>query len=366
VTGCLGVEAEMIRERNPGVLAITGPHQYEAVMEAVHEHLPPVSNPHEALVPPEGIHLTPRHFAYVKISEGCNNTCTFCIIPDIRGKLKSRPAADVIREAERLARAGVRELIIVSQDTSAYGLDMRYAESDLRGRAIRTHIQDLSEALSDLGVWVRLMYVYPYPHVDDLVPLMAAGKILPYLDIPFQHAHPDVLRAMKRPGNDAKVLERIKKWREICPELTIRSTFIVGFPGETEEQFQYLLDWLGEAQLDRVGAFKYEPVTGARSNGIADEVPDDVKEERWHRLMATQQEISKARLLRKVGREIEVLIDEVDDEGAIARSAADAPDIDGCVFLNGVEGFEPGDMLRVRVTNADEYDLWADPVRGDD
>jgi len=362
VTGCLGVEAEMIRERNPDVLAITGPHQYEAVMEAVHAHVPPAANPHEALVPPEGIHLTPRHYAYVKISEGCNNTCTFCIIPSIRGKLKSRPAADVIREAERLARAGVRELLIVSQDTSAYGLDLRYAESDLRGRAIRTHIQDLAEALGELGVWVRLHYIYPYPHVDELIPLMAQGLILPYLDIPFQHAHPDVLRAMKRPANQGKVLTRIKEWREICPDLTIRSTFIVGFPGETEEQFQFLLDWLEEAELDRVGCFSYEPVTGATSNEIENHVPAEVIDERWHRLMATQQQISKRRLAAKLGRVIEVLIDEVDEEGAIARSAADAPEIDGCVFLNGVSGFAPGDMLKVRVTEADEYDLWAEPV----
>jgi ribosomal protein S12 methylthiotransferase len=366
VTGCLGGEADLIRERIPGVLAITGPHQYEAVMDAVHDHLPPVANPHEALVPPEGIHLTPRHYAYVKISEGCNNSCTFCIIPSIRGKLKSRPAADVIREAERLVRAGVRELLIVSQDTSAYGLDVRYAESDLRGRAVRTQIQDLAEALGDLGVWVRLQYIYPYPHVDDLIPLMAAGRILPYLDIPFQHAHPDVLRAMKRPANQEKVLARIKKWRAICPDLTIRSTFIVGFPGETEEQFQYLLDWLEEAELDRVGCFRYEPVAGATANDIATHVPADVIEERWHRLMAAQQKISERRLARKVGRVIEVLVDEVDEEGAIARSAADAPEVDGCVFLNGVEGLAPGDMLKVRVTHADEYDLWAEPVRDDD
>jgi len=366
VTGCLGVEADMIRERNPGVLAITGPHQYEAVMEAVHEHLPPVTNPHVGLIPPEGFHLTPRHYAYVKISEGCNNTCTFCIIPAIRGKLQSRPAADVIREAERLARAGVRELLIVSQDTSAYGLDIKYAESDLRGRMIRTHIQDLAEALGDLGVWVRLQYIYPYPHVDDLIPLMAAGKILPYLDIPFQHAHPEVLRTMKRPANQEKVLARIRRWREICPELTIRSTFIVGFPGETEEQFQYLLDWLEEAELDRVGCFRYEPVAGARANDLGTRVPTEAIDERWHRLMAAQQEISKRRLAQKVGRVIEVLVDEVDDEGAIARSAADAPEVDGCVFLNGVEGFEPGDLLKVRVTHADEYDLWAAPVSDDD
>ena len=366
VTGCLGVEKDMIMERHEGVLAITGPHQYEEVMEAVHKHVPPVDNPHAALIPPEGIHLTPRHYAYVKISEGCNNTCTFCIIPSIRGKLASRPAADVVREAERLAKAGVKELLIVSQDTSAYGLDLKYEMSDLRGREIRTHIQDLAEALGDLGVWVRMHYIYPYPHVDNLIPLMAQGKILPYLDIPFQHAHPDVLRAMKRPANQEKVLTRIKKWRDICPDLTIRSTFIVGFPGETEEQFQYLLDWLEEAELDRVGCFRYEPVTGAVSNDMADLVPEEIVEERWNRLMATQQRISKRRLARKVGHIIEVLIDEVDGEGAIARSAADAPEIDGCVFLNGVEGFEPGDMIRVKVTNSDEYDLWAEPVPAED
>ncbi len=366
VTGCLGVEKEMIRERHKGVLAITGPHQYEEVMAAIHEHVPPVDNPHTALIPPEGIHLTPRHYAYVKISEGCHNSCSFCIIPSIRGKLTSRPAADVVREAERLAKAGVKELLIVSQDTSAYGLDLKYEMSDLRGREIRAHIQDLAEALGDLGVWVRLHYIYPYPHVDDLIPLMADGKILPYLDIPFQHAHPDVLRAMRRPANQEKILARIKRWRTICPDLTIRSTFIVGFPGETEEQFQYLLNWLEEAELDRVGCFRYEPVTGALANSLAEPVDAEAVEERWHRLMATQQEISKRRLARHMGREIEVLIDEVDGEGAIARSAGDAPEIDGCVFLNGAKGFEAGDMVRVKVTNTDEYDIWAEPVVAED
>ena len=367
VTGCMGVEEDTIRKVHPSVLSVTGPQQYEQVVNAVHQVVPPSQNhdPFMDLVPPQGIKLTPRHYAYLKISEGCNHKCSFCIIPSMRGKLDSRPIGDVMDEAERLVKSGVQELLVISQDTSAYGVDRKYQTGFWQGMPVKTRMLEMCQALGQLGAWVRLHYVYPYPHVDDIIPMMAEGHILPYLDIPFQHAHPDVLRAMKRPANQAKVLARIKKWREVCPDLTIRSTFIVGFPGETEEQFQYLLDWLEEAELDRVGCFRYEPVTGAASNAIADHVPAEVIDERWHRLMATQQAISKRRLGAKVGRVIEVLVDEVDEEGAIARSAADAPDIDGCVFLNGVQGFAPGDMLNVRVTHADEYDLWAEPVTDD-
>src|SRR6188768_197020 len=301
VTGCMGAEPEQIEAVYPGVLSITGPQQYESVLDAVHRALPPVHNPHLDLVPPQGIKLTPRHYAYLKISEGCNNRCSFCIIPKLRGDLVSRPAADVLREAERLVAAGVKELLVISQDTSAYGVDIKYAESQWKGRSVRAKFLDLSRELGELGAWVRLHYVYPYPHVDDVIPLMADGKVLPYLDIPFQHAAPDVLKRMKRPAAQAKTIERIQRWREICPALTIRSTFIVGFPGETDADFEMLLDWLGNAQLDRVGCFKYEPVAGAVANDLAAAVPDEVKDERWHRFMQRQQKISAKRLKAKVG-----------------------------------------------------------------
>ncbi len=365
VTGCMGVDEAAIRDVHPSVLAVTGPQQYERVVGAVHEAAPHrhQHDPHIDLVPAQGVKLTPRHYAYLKISEGCNHSCSFCIIPSMRGKLVSRPVGDVLREAEGLAKAGVKELLVISQDTSAYGLDLRYAPSEWRGREVKTRLTELCEALSELGIRVRLHYVYPYPHVDELIPLMAEGKILPYLDIPFQHASPKVLKAMKRPAFEDKTLARIKRWREICPELTIRSTFIVGFPGETEEDFQYLLDWLSEAQLDRVGCFQYSPVGGAPANELGLEpVPDEVKQERWERFMAHQQQISAARLERKIGREIEVLVDEVDEDGPIGRSEADAPEIDGMVFLESKRTLRPGDVVRARVTNADEYDLWAEVI----
>ena len=370
VTGCMGVEEGAIRDVHPSVLAVTGPQQYEQVVNAVHDVVPPSQDhdPRIDLVPPQGVKLTPRHYAYLKISEGCNHSCSFCIIPSMRGKLVSRPVGEVLKEAEGLARAGVKELLVISQDTSAYGVDLKYRTGFWNGRPVKTRMTELCEALSELGIWVRLHYVYPYPHVDELIPLMAQGKLLPYLDIPFQHASPKVLKAMKRPAFEDKTLARIKRWREICPDLTIRSTFIVGFPGETEEDFQYLLDWLTEAQLDRVGCFQYSPVEGAPANDLdLEPVPDAIKQERWERFMAHQQQISAARLQAKVGREIEVLVDEITDEGPIGRSAADAPEIDGMVFLD-VSGLKserelaPGEIVRARVTNADEYDLWAEVI----
>src|SRR5712691_1062098 len=326
VTGCMGTESEKITAAYPAVLAVTGPQQYESVVAAVHRALPPRHDPFLDLVPPEGIKLTPRHYAYLKISEGCNNRCSFCIIPRLRGDLVSRPAADVLREAERLATAGVKELLVISQDTSAYGIDIKYAASDWRGRAVRAKFIDLARALGELGIWVRLHYVYPYPHVDEVIPLMAEGKVLPYLDIPFQHASPDVLRRMRRPAAQEKTLERISSWREICPDLVIRSTFIVGFPGETDADFQLLLDWLGEAQLDRVGCFRYEPVAGAAANDLAAPVADEVKEERWHRFMQRQQAISTKRLKRKVGTRQQVIIDEIGNGWAKGRTKGDAPE----------------------------------------
>ncbi|MDO9625489.1 MAG: 30S ribosomal protein S12 methylthiotransferase RimO [Pseudomonas sp.] len=363
VTGCMGVEEGAIRKVHPSVLSVTGPQQYEQVLNAVHEVVPPNKqhNPLIDLVPPQGIKLTPRHYAYLKISEGCNHTCSFCIIPSMRGKLVSRPVGEVLSEAERLVKAGVKELLVISQDTSAYGVDMKYKTDFWNGQPVKTRMTELCQALSSLGVWVRLHYVYPYPHVDELIPLMAAGKILPYLDIPFQHASPKVLKAMKRPAFEDKTLARIKNWREICPELTIRSTFIVGFPGETEEDFQYLLDWLTEAQLDRVGCFQYSPVEGASANLLDNHVPDDVKQDRWDRFMAHQQAISTARLQLKVGKEMDVLIDEVDDQGAVARCYADAPEIDGSVFIASTD-VKPGDKVRVRIVDADEYDMWAELI----
>lgn len=363
VTGCMGVEEQVIRQVHPRVLSVTGPQQYEEVVRAVHEAAPPSidHDPYVDLVPPQGIKLTPRHYAYLKISEGCNHRCSFCIIPSMRGDLVSRPVGDVLQEAQRLANAGVKELLVISQDTSAYGVDVKYRSGFWNGRPVRTRMTELCEALSELGIWVRLHYVYPYPSVDEVIPLMAQGKILPYLDIPFQHASPKVLKAMKRPAFEDRTLARIHKWRETCPDLTIRSTFIVGFPGETEEDFQYLLNWMTEAQLDRVGCFQYSPVEGAPANALGDHVPDDVKQDRWERFMAHQQGISTARLARKVGREIDVLIDEIDEDGdAVGRSHADAPEIDGCVFISSPEKLQPGQIVRCTVTDSNEYDLWAD------
>lgn len=357
VTGCMGAEPEQIRDRFPNLLAITGPQAYESVVQAVNTAVPPAHDPFVDLVPPQGIKLTPRHYAYLKISEGCNNRCSFCIIPKLRGDLVSRPAGDVLREAEKLVKAGVKELLVISQDTSAYGVDVRYAESRWRDRDVRTRFLDLSRELGELGAWVRLHYVYPYPHVDEVIPLMAEGRVLPYLDIPFQHASPKVLKAMRRPGNQEKTLERIQRWRSICPDLAIRSTFIVGFPGETEEDFAFLLDWLEEAQLERVGCFQYEPVQGAPANALGDPVPDEVKEERWHRFMQTQQAISAKLLQRRVGQTIEVIIDEAGPTVATGRSRWDAPEIDGSVFVAPRRPLRPGEIVRVAIDRADEYDL---------
>ncbi|MCA3261939.1 MAG: 30S ribosomal protein S12 methylthiotransferase RimO [Telmatospirillum sp.] len=357
VTGCLGAESDLIRKTHPKVLSVSGPHQYEAVVNAVHEAVPPRHDPFVDLVPAHGIKLTPRHFAYLKISEGCNHSCSFCIIPSMRGKLASRPAGDVMIEAERLALAGVRELLVISQDTSAYGVDIKHATSPWRKRPVRAHMTDLCEALGELGVWVRLHYVYPYPHVDDVIPLMAAGKILPYLDIPFQHAAPNVLKAMRRPANQERVLERIQDWRRQVPDMTVRSTFIVGFPGETDADFEFLLDWLEEAELDRVGCFKYEPVAGAAANALANPVPEEIKEQRWHRLMAAQQKISAKRLKRYVGRTIDVLVDSIDGKNAIGRSKADAPEIDGKVTIRGAKDVRVGEIVKVAIASADAYDL---------
>jgi ribosomal protein S12 methylthiotransferase len=363
VTGCMGNEAEVIRAKFPQVLAVTGAAQYEAVVNAVHEAAPPVPSPFVDLVPEAGLKLTPRHYSYLKISEGCNHRCKFCIIPSIRGDLVSRPANAVVREAEKLVAAGTRELLVISQDTSAYGIDIRHATSKLGDREIRAQITDLARELGRTGAWVRLHYVYPYPHVDELIPLMAEGLILPYLDIPFQHASPSVLRAMRRPANEAKVLERIRRWRDICPDIALRSTFIVGFPGETEDDVAYLLDWLEEAQLDRVGCFKYEPVEGAAANELPGAVPEEVKQERWERFMATQARISAAKLQAKIGRMLDVIIDEVDDDGgATGRSKADAPEIDGQVHLRDAGGLKPGDIVAVAIEDADEYDLFGAPT----
>jgi ribosomal protein S12 methylthiotransferase len=359
VTGCMGAEPDKITAVHPGVLAITGPQQYESVLEAVHRAAPPAHDPYTDLIPPEGVKLTPRHYAYLKISEGCNNRCTFCIIPKLRGDLVSRPAADVLREAERLVAAGVKELLVISQDTSAYGVDLKYAASPWKGREVRTKFLDLARELGEFGVWVRLHYVYPYPHVDEVIPLMADGKVLPYLDVPFQHASPDVLKRMRRPAAQEKTLERIRAWRDICPNLTIRSTFIVGFPGETEHDFAQLLDWLAEAELDRVGCFRYEPVDGALANDLAALVPAEVKEERWHRFMARQQDISKKRLKRKVGNRERVIIDAVDGKLGLAkgRSKGDAPQIDGTVHVASRRPLRVGEIATVKIERADAYDL---------
>ena len=357
VTGCMGAEPEKITGKYPNVLAVTGPQQYESVVKAVHKAAPPRHDPFVDLVPPEGIKLTPRHYAYLKISEGCNNRCTYCIIPKLRGDLVSRPAADVLREAERLVTAGVKELLVISQDTSAYGVDIKYAASKWKDREVRAKFLDLSRELGTLGAWVRLHYVYPYPHVDDVIPLMADGIVLPYLDIPFQHAAPGVLKRMKRPAAQAKTLERIARWRELCPDITLRSTFIVGFPGETDADFETLLEWLDEASLDRVGCFRYEPVAGATANDLADAVPKDVTEERWHRFMARQQAISKKRLKRKVGTRQQVIIDEAGPTVAKGRTRGDAPEIDGSVYVASRRPLRVGEIVTVKIARADEYDL---------
>lgn len=364
VTGCMGAEPEQITTKYPNIMAITGPQQYETVVEAVHTAAPPVSDPFMDLIPEGGLKLTPRHYAYLKISEGCNNRCTFCIIPKLRGDLVSRPIHHVMFEAEKLVAAGVKEILLISQDTSAYGLDLKYAEYPWKGERRQTRFYDLCKAMGELGIWTRLHYVYPYPHVDDVIPLMADGKILPYLDIPFQHASPRVLKAMKRPGNQEKTLDRIRKWREICPDLTIRSTFIVGFPGETEEDFEYMLEWMQDAQIDRAGCFKYENVAGAPSRDLEDHVHEEVKQERWERFMEIQRQISETKQQAKIGKTLDVIIDEVDGEGgADARSKADAPEIDGKVLLRDLpSGIQPGDIIPVCVEDADDYDLFAVPV----
>ena len=363
VTGCLGAREQAIRQAHPQVLAVTGPHALADVMEAVHRHLPRPHDPFLDLVPQQGIRLTPRHYAYLKISEGCNHRCTFCIIPSMRGRLVSRPVGEVMQEAERLVGAGVKELLVIAQDTSAYGLDLKYRTGFWQGRPLRTQLTDLVRSLGGLGIWVRLHYVYPYPHVDDIIPLMQEGKVLPYLDVPFQHASPRILKAMKRPADREDNLERIRAWRNVCPDLTIRSTFIVGFPGETEDDFASLLDFLSEAQLDRVGCFTYSPVAGAAANGLADPVVEEVKQERYARLMTLQAGISKAKLLAKVGRTMSVLVDEISGDGVVvARSSCDAPEIDGTVIVSSKQSHSPGDIVRVRITGAGEHDLWADSL----
>ena len=364
VTGCLGAKEDQIREVHPKVLEVSGPHSYETVMAQVHKYVPkPTHSPYTSLVPKQGVKLTPKHYAYLKISEGCDHRCTFCIIPSMRGDLESRSITQVLDEAKRLAEAGVKELLVVSQDTSAYSMDLKRQEGGVKtafwnGMPIKYDLMTLCKQLCKLGIWVRLHYVYPYPHVDDLIPLMADGTLLPYLDIPLQHASPKILKAMKRPGSIDRTLERIKQWREICPDLTLRSTFIVGFPGETEEDFQLLLDFLKEAQLDRVGCFKFSPVEGAPATEMADQVPEDVKEERFHRFMQLQQEISANRLKQKIGKTLDVLVDEIDEEGIIGRSKADAPEVDGLVYVDNLSGInvKVGDVIKVTITNSDEYD----------
>jgi len=366
VTGCLGAKEDQIRQVHPKVLEVSGPHSYETVMAQVHKYVPkPEHNPYTSLVPKQGVKLTPKHYAYLKISEGCDHRCTFCIIPSLRGDLESRSITQVLDEAKRLADAGVKELLVVSQDTSAYAMDTQRKEGGVKtafwnGMPIKNDLMTLCKQLGKLGIWVRLHYVYPYPHVDDLIPLMAEGLLLPYLDIPLQHASPKILKAMKRPGKIDRTLERIKQWREICPDLTLRSTFIVGFPGETEEDFQMLLDFLKEAQLDRVGCFKFSPVEGAPATEMADQVPEDVKEERFHRFMQLQQEISAERLKQKIGQTLDVIVDEIDDEGVIGRTKADAPEVDGLVYIENLSGtpVKVGEFIKVTITHSDEYDLW--------
>lgn len=365
VTGCLGVKADDIRTLHPQVLSITGPQAYEQVVAAVRTHLPPVAehDPYTSLVPPQGIKLTPRHYAYVKISEGCNHRCSFCIIPSMRGDLVSRPVGEVMDEAQGLVESGVKELLIISQDTSAYGVDLKYKMDFWGGRPMKTRMRELCSGLGELGVWVRLHYVYPYPHVDQVIPLMAEGKVLPYLDVPFQHASPRILKLMKRPAAAENNLARIRAWRAICPEITLRSTFIVGFPGETEQDFQTLLEFLEQAELDRVGCFEYSPVQGATANSLPDPVPEELKHQRHQVFMETQARISAQRLQEKIGRTIEVLIDQVDDDGAVGRSHADAPEIDGLVYLSDDDGIAAGDLVQVQVTEADQHDLYGHVVR---
>ena len=362
VTGCLGAKGDVVKLAHPKVLAVTGPHATDEVMEAVHQHLPKLHDPYSDLVPAQGIRLTPKHYAYLKISEGCNHRCTFCIIPSLRGDLVSRPVGDVMQEAQNLVNSGVKELLVISQDTSAYGVDVKYRTGFWGGRPLKARMTELAVALGELGVWVRLHYVYPYPHVDEVIPLMAEGTILPYLDIPFQHANTRILKLMKRPGSSDNVLARIQKWREICPDLTLRSTFIVGFPGETEEEFEELLEFLRVAQLDRVGAFAYSPVEGALANELPDPVAPEIQQERLGRLMKLQEEISQARLERKIGRTLTVLVDEVDEEGAIARSFADAPEIDGQVYITNGQSLKAGDLVEVLITDSDTHDLWGELV----
>ncbi len=362
VTGCLGAKGDIVANNYPQVLAVTGPHAMQEVMEAVHQHLPPEHDPYTSLIPPQGIKLTPKHYAYLKISEGCNHRCTFCIIPSLRGDLVSRPIGEVMQEAENLANAGVRELLVISQDTSAYGVDVKYQTGFWNGRPMKTRFEDLARELGELGIWVRMHYVYPYPHVDKVIPLMAEGKILPYLDIPFQHASPTVLKAMKRPASSENVLKRVKQWREICPDITIRSTFIAGFPGETEDDFSQLLDFINEAELDRVGCFAYSPVEGAVANDIAQQVPEDIKQERLERFMTLQADISAKKLARKVGQTLQVMVDEIDEEGIIARSQADAPEIDGMVFVDSENEYEPGTLINVTITDSNEHDLFAEEI----
>ena len=362
VTGCLGARESVITDAHPQVLAVTGPHATDDVMNAVHAHLPKPHDPYQDLIPPGGLKLTPRHYAYLKISEGCNHRCTFCIIPSLRGDLVSRPVGDVLAEAEALVKAGVKELLVISQDTSAYGVDLKYRMGFHGGRPVKTRMHELVQELAKLGVWVRLHYVYPYPSVDDVIPLMAEGKVLPYLDVPFQHASPRILKAMKRPAAAENTLRRIEKWREICPELVIRSTFIVGFPGETEDDFDDLLDFLDAAQLDRVGAFAYSPVEGAAANALPDPVDEDIQQDRLARFMDVQADISAARLKAKIGREMTVLVDEAGGGRAVARSYADAPEIDGVVHIARGRGLKAGDFVKVRITRADDYDLWGKPV----
>ncbi|OAM53108.1 ribosomal protein S12 methylthiotransferase [Methylovorus sp. MM2] len=361
VTGCLGAKAGVVKNAHPSVLAVTGPHALEEVMTAVHANLPKLHDPYTDLVPPQGIRLTPKHYAYLKISEGCNHRCSFCIIPSMRGDLVSRPIGDVMQEAENLVKAGVSELLVISQDTSAYGVDVKYRTGFWNGRPIKTRMTDLASALGELGVWVRMHYVYPYPHVDEIIPLMADGLILPYLDVPFQHASPRILKAMKRPASSENNLARINSWREVCPDITIRSTFIVGFPGETDDDFEQLLNFLREAQLDRVGGFAYSPVDGAPANQLDNPVPESLKQERLARFMEVQEEISAQKLQQKIGRIEMVLVDEVDGDEAIGRTSADAPEIDGVVYLSGADGLQPGDMVEAQITSSDGHDLWASP-----
>jgi len=366
VTGCLGVRETEIRKAHPGVLSVTGPHEYEAVVSAVHRFAPPMHDPFSSLVPPQGIKLTPRHYAYLKISEGCNHSCSFCIIPSLRGDLVSRPVGEIMREAENLAAAGVRELLVVSQDTSAYGVDLKYRSDFWGGGLLKSRLPELADALGSLGIWIRLHYVYPYPSVDELIPLMAEGRVLPYLDMPLQHGSEPVLRSMRRPAATEKVLERIARWRAVCPELTLRSTFIVGFPGESEADFERLLDFLREANLDRVGCFSYSPVDGAAANALSGQIPETLKQERLERFMAQQMEISRDRLAAKVGREMLVLVDEVGDNRVIARSVADAPEIDGRVIVDGAWDLDPGDFIQVIITAAGDHDLFAQPLEADE